>query len=119
MPNSVGAVLIGAGYDVVFARDVTGPGAADDLVCAVAEVNECILVSFDKDMRNAARRQGLGGRARFPFLSLIKLCCYEPEAADRLGSALSLIEHEWARRATNEGRRMYIEIGTTVIRVNR
>ncbi|MGP9820355.1 DUF5615 family PIN-like protein [Salinarimonas sp. NSM] len=119
VPRSVGVMLADAGYEVVLAKDVTGQGAADTVVCTVAEVNDFVLVSFDKDMRRAAQRQGLGSRARFRSLSLIKLCCFEPDAARRLASALTLVEHEWPRRAENEGRRIYVEIGTTVIRVNR
>lgn len=111
-------MLTDAGYDILFAKDVTGSGAADPLVCAAAEITQSILISFDNDMRRAAQRQGVGGR-RFPMLSLIKFFCAEPKAAARLAGALSLVEHEWSRRMANSGRRIYIEIGTSVIRVNR
>ncbi len=69
-------------------------------------------------MEQLARRRGVGP-ARFRKLSLIKLTCRESRAALRITQAMSLIEHEWAYGAENIDRRMFIEIGDSVIRTVR
>ena len=119
VPRSVGERLASAGYTVILAKEATGEGAADPVVCAAAEANQCVLVSFDKDMRRAAHRSGLGGKARFSMLSLIKFYCFEPDAARRVAEALSLITHEWDYAIGAERRRIFIEIGSTYIRTHR
>jgi hypothetical protein len=52
-------------------------------------------------------------------MGLIKLSCLEPIAAQRVRAAMSLIEHEWEMGSGKEGRRIFIEIGTDVIRTFR
>ena len=53
------------------------------------------------------------------IVGLIKLSCYEPDAAGRVKEAVSLIEHEWNYSAGKSGRRIFIEILNTVIRTVR
>jgi hypothetical protein len=84
----------------------------------VAELNDAVLVSFDKDFKTLAPRIGVGQR-RFRKLSRIGFRCGEPEAARRLGLALALIEFEWAAAQTTSDKRMIIEIGPTYIRTVR
>lgn len=84
----------------------------------MSEANDAILVSHDNDMRQLARRRGVG-QLRFRTLSLIKLTCRESRAATRVAQAMSLIEHEWAYGADNPDRRLFIEIGDAVIRTMR
>ena len=56
VPDSVGRVLINAGHEVIFLRDILPTNSPDPLVASVAELNEAILVSFDKDFRTLAPR---------------------------------------------------------------
>ncbi len=63
------------------------------MVCIAAEANDALLVAFDNDMKQLARRHGIN-LARFKRLNLLKFECEEPRAADRLEAAVSLLEHE-------------------------
>jgi hypothetical protein len=49
-------------------------------------------------------------------IGLIKLSCFEPDAAARVRTAMSLIEHEWNATAGTTGRRIFVEISDRVIR---
>jgi predicted nuclease of predicted toxin-antitoxin system len=118
VPDSVGRALSGAGHDVVFLREQLAPNSPDPLVAAVAEMNDAILVSLDSDFKTLAPRVGVG-RARFQRLSRIALKCNEPQAAKRILTVLSLIEHEWNFAQAQSDKRMILEIGKSVIRIIR
>jgi predicted nuclease of predicted toxin-antitoxin system len=118
VPDSVGAVFTAAGHEVFLLRENLARGSPDQLVCAIAEVNGCILVAIDGDMKHLAKRHGVGA-GRYKKLSLIKLSCFEPNAASRVQAAMSLIEHEWMIGSKNKDRRIFIEIQDRVIRTCR
>jgi predicted nuclease of predicted toxin-antitoxin system len=111
-------VLRAAGHEVIFLRQELAPNSPDPLVAAVAEMNEAVLVSLDSDFSTLAPRAGIG-RRRFRRLSRIALKCSEPQAADRILAALSLIQHEWDHAQKQPDKRMIIEIGTHHIRIIR
>ena len=118
VPDSVGQCFSKAGHTVIYERDAIAPGSPDQLVCAVSEANDAILVALDADMRQLAQRRGVGQR-RFRRLSLIKLSCRETSAAKRVEEAMSLIEHEWQVGSQSRDRRIFIEIRNSVIRTVR
>jgi predicted nuclease of predicted toxin-antitoxin system len=118
VPDAVGRKLLGSGHEVIYLRYATASGSPDQLVCAVAQANEAILVALDGDMKQLAQRHGVG-QSRYRKLSLLKLSCREPKAADRVGFALSLIEHEWNFSAGTSDRRIFIEIGDASISTKR
>jgi predicted nuclease of predicted toxin-antitoxin system len=118
VPASVGRVLQDSGHTVLYLTDVIAENSPDQLVCAVAEANDCILVGHDGDMRQLAQRHGVGQR-RFRKLSLIKLSCRETRSAQRVSEAMTLIEHEWEYSAASTDRRIFIEIGDSVISTKR
>src|SRR3954451_8365140 len=87
--DSVGRALKDAGHEVILLRDILPTDSPDPLVASVAEINEAILVTFDKDLKSLAPRMSMGKRS-FQRLSRIAFRCREPEAAKRIVSALSL-----------------------------
>jgi hypothetical protein len=107
-----------AGHQVAFLNKTMLRGSSDPLVCVIADINDAILVALDGDMKRIAQGYGVGGRT-FLKLGLIKLSCYEPDAAARVQAAMSLIEHEWMFTEGREGRRIFVEILDTVIRTVR
>lgn len=115
VPDSVGHTFLEAGHQVGFLNKSIARGSSDHLVCAIADINNAILVALDGDMKRIAQGYGIGSR-RFLRLGLIKLSCFEPDAAKRVRSAMSLIEHEWMISESSEGRRIFVEISDTVIR---
>lgn len=93
-------------------------GSRDELVCVAAEANDALLVAFDNDMKQMARRHGITP-ARFKRLSLLKFECEEPRAAERLEMAMSLLEHEWAVSQREGMPRLFVVIGKQVLRSHR
>jgi predicted nuclease of predicted toxin-antitoxin system len=116
VPDSVGHAFMEAGHQVAFLNKTIARGSSDHLVCVIADINQAILVALDGDMKRIAQGYGIGGR-KFLKLGLIKLSCFEPDAASRVRTAMSLIEHEWmCSTPGQEARRLFVEIGDSVIR---
>ena len=59
------------------------------------------------------------GRRRFQRLSRVALKCPAARAAQRIGAALTLIEHEWQLAQGSPDKRVIIEIGPSFIRTIR
>jgi predicted nuclease of predicted toxin-antitoxin system len=114
VPVSVGRVFEELGHEVLYYNDVLAEKAADIVVCATALQNKAILVAFDNDMKQIARKDD-----RFARLSLIKFHCEEHQAANRIRQAMSLIEHEWQHSEEKVARRLYVEIGLQYLRTYR
>ena len=119
MPESVAKALEAAGREVIRLRTKTAPDSPDTLVAAVAEANSAVLVTMDGDFKSIAARTGIGQR-RYRKLSLVRFeKCREARAADRLNSALSLIDHEWMCGNGERDRRMFVVIMPEAIRTHR
>jgi predicted nuclease of predicted toxin-antitoxin system len=118
VPDSVGHAFLEAGHEVHFLNRTLARGSSDQLVCAIADINNAILVALDGDMRRIAQGHGVGS-GRYLRLGLIKLSCFEPDAPVRVRAAMSLIEHEWMFTEGAEGRRIFVDIGNGVIRTHR
>jgi len=118
VPLMTGQALQLMGHEVIyFGESGLAKGSADTMVCAIAEVNEAILVAHDNDMKTLARGHGVTP-ARFKSLNLLSLTCRESEGPRRIAEAMSLIEHEWAVGKGKE-RRLFVVLGDNTIRTNR
>jgi predicted nuclease of predicted toxin-antitoxin system len=107
------------GHTLIPFEEVLSRGSVDDLVCVAAEANDALLVAYDNDMKQMAQRHGITP-ARFKRLNLLKFECAEPNAADRLEEAMSLLEHEWeVSRQSGGSRRVFVVIGRQVLRTHR
>jgi predicted nuclease of predicted toxin-antitoxin system len=104
-----------AGHEVAFLNKTMARGSSDQLVCVIADINNAILVALDGDMTRIAQGYGVGNR-RFLRLGLIKLSCWEPDAAERVRAAISRIEHERLFTEGTTGRRIFVEFSDRVIR---
>jgi hypothetical protein len=105
------------GHTLIPFEDILTRGSKDDLVCIAAEANHALLVAFDNDMKMLAKRHGITP-ARFKRLNLLKFECEEPKAADRLDTAMSLLEHEWEVARGGSGR-VFVVIGKQTLRSHR
>ena len=76
VPVSVGKTFSDAGHEVIYFKDAVVPASPDQLVCAISESMDAVLVACDGDMKQHARRYGVGS-SRFRRLSLLKLSCRE------------------------------------------
>lgn len=119
VPEGVNKTLEAAGYEVIRLREKIAINSEDNLVAAVSEANRAVLISWDGDFKNIARREGVGKR-RFKELSLLRFeKCRESRGAERLARALSLIEHEWEVGNGGSDRRMFVVICENTIRTHR
>lgn len=115
--SRVHEVLKNSGHEVLWTRDITTAGAADEVVAATAEEANAVLVSHDKDFRRIAPNIPDGQRQRFRRLSMIRLECQKPRAADRVSTVLSLIEFELNEAARLRLNRSIISIKTDLISI--
>jgi hypothetical protein len=111
-------MFIKHGHTLIPFEDAVTRGSRDELVCVAAEANDALLVAFDNDMKQLARRHGVTP-ARFKRLHLLKFECEEPKAAGRLAEAMSLLEHEWGIGSQHPSRRVFVVIGKQVLRTHR
>jgi predicted nuclease of predicted toxin-antitoxin system len=119
VPESVAKVLESHGREVIRLRTKTAPDSPDSLVAAVAEANDAVLVTMDGDFKAIAARNGIGQR-RHRRLSLLRFeRCRESRAAERMRSALSLVDHEREVGNGAKDRRMFVVIGAEVMRTHR
>jgi predicted nuclease of predicted toxin-antitoxin system len=91
IPKSALDMLIAHGHDASPITDYVPPGSPDLLVATVAEENDAILVSHDRDFRKLAPRVAHGERRRFRPLSIVKMECKEPRIVQRLEYNLPVI----------------------------
>lgn len=99
-------------------QDAIARGSPDTLVAEVALRNDAILVAVDKDMRQIAKRHGIGA-GRFKRLHLLQFRCTEVQSIHRAREAASLIEMEWDIAQEKAARRFWVEIGESSIRTHR
>ena len=119
VPESVAKALEAEGRVVIRLRTKTAPDSPDTLVAAVAEANNAVLITMDGDFKAIAARTGIGQR-RYRKLSLIRFeKCRESQAASRLLTAISLIDHEWKAGNGTRDRRMFVVITPESIRTHR
>lgn len=92
VPAAVREVLTDAGHEAEFIRTIIPEGSPDELVATTSEQNGAILISFDKDFKKISPRIPDGQKARFKRLSIIRMECKKPRAAQRIQTALPFIE---------------------------
>ena len=69
MPVSAADAFRENGHEVIFLKDVLPPDSKDPIVAATAEINEAVLVTFDRDFKKMASRISRGQARRFRNLS--------------------------------------------------
>jgi predicted nuclease of predicted toxin-antitoxin system len=119
VPIDMAEMLVRNGHQAEFIREYVPPGAADLIVAAVAEQQECVLLSFDGDFEAIAPRIPLGHRIRFRKLSRIWMRCDEPKGAERLEIALDLVQSEFALAQQRADKRLLFWVGREYLRTHR
>lgn len=115
VPDSVAHVFRLHGHRVQHVRDILPVDSPDPLVATVSEEEGAVLVTCDRDFKLIAPRIPKGHRARFRRLSRISLECSEPQAAQRVEEAMSLIELEYEKAQQRADKRMIVVIKNSVI----
>jgi len=118
VPKSLGVFFSDRGHSVTYMQNVMPVGSPDPLVAEVAQRNYAVLVAVDRDMRQIAKRHGIGAQ-RFRRLHLLQFRCTEPQSIHRAREAATLIEHEWDLSQQKAARRFWVEVGDSYIRTHR
>jgi predicted nuclease of predicted toxin-antitoxin system len=119
VPDSVAQVFRERGHIVQLVRDILPTDSPDQLIATVGEEDGSILVTCDRDFRLMAPRIRRGARSRFQRLSRISLECREPQAAQRIRVALSLIEAEYEIAQNSPDGQMFIVVQGHGIKTHR
>ncbi len=101
-------------------HEAVSRGASDDLVCIAAVQNEAVLVALDNDMKRFVKWYGKKtSQDRFKSLHILRICCGEIQAENRIRQVVSLIEHEWQYAAALKARRLWIDINSHSVESHR
>jgi predicted nuclease of predicted toxin-antitoxin system len=119
VPDSVADVFRERGHIVQLVREILPTDSPDQLIATVSEEDGAVLVSCDRDFKLIAPRIPRGSRSRFRRLSRISLECSEPQAAQRVKAAMSLIEAEYEISQSSGDGRMFIVIQNHGIKTHR
>ena len=93
---------------------------SEDRVIGVAcALGGHILISGDSDFKAIAKTLNISKRTYREQLHKIALRCDEPIAAQKLKSAMSIIEHEWALVLAGREEPLTIELTNVAIRIVR
>lgn len=116
VPDSVAVAFRDFGHTVQFVREILPIDSPDYLIATVAESDDYILVSCDKDFDKIAPRIPKGSRRRFKMLSRISLDCSEVQAANRVRATIKYIELAY-REAQDAKRSMRVVVQMSGIRI--
>lgn len=116
VPESVVEFLGGRGHEVLRARDLLLAQAPDEVLAAVGDRNEAIVVSWDKDFKVLASKMPSGTKTRFRKLGRSNFQCKESQGKKRLEQVIELVDFAYARSQQQPDKRFIAIIGTSFIR---
>lgn len=100
-------------------REVLPTDTPDPIVAKTAQDCDAILLTHDGDFKTVAPRIAVGQRARFRKLSKVHLNLEHARSAQRLATAIGLIEFEWIAAQERPDKRIHIAIQLAVIKSHR
>ena len=119
MNIAVVAVLLQREHEVVHIRDRLAPGAPDIEVADLVDRERAVLLTFDLDFRELLARRPASNRLRWRHAGRVLMTCNEKRAPERLTAALHIVEAEAAHVQDVLDRRVLVDVGGDVIRVER
>ena len=116
--NAVGDFLMESGHSVIRLRDVMLDNSPDPIVAAACREAGMVLITHNiKHFKQIAKEHQIS-HSEIDALCRIDLGCRQIAAVGRVKDALSVIEAEWERLAT-EKRGLRIHVGDGIIRLHR
>lgn len=119
VPDSTREMLIESGHEAFRITDFVAEGSPDPLVASVAQENNSILISHDRDFKAYSSRRTDGQKIRYPRLCVIHMQCLQPRIRERLQKCLSLILLEHQERQAMHDRRLIVEVKTDLVVIHR
>jgi len=119
VPDSVAKFLEEKGHEVVYAREIVLPGTPDEVIAALGNENEAVVVTCNtRDYKKIASRT-VRSRAKLRKLGLICLRCGQPNGRKRVEQVIDAIEYEYEKRQTLRDERLIIEIFQSFVKIYR
>jgi predicted nuclease of predicted toxin-antitoxin system len=84
--------FLARGDEVRRARDLMLAEAPDDVLAAIGDKAEAIILTWDKDLKVLTSKMPHGTRARFRKLGRIVFQCNESQGRNRLEQILALLD---------------------------
>ena len=119
VPSSVANVLRSLGHGVELVKDRLTAGTSDEVVAAAADDLDAIVVTVDKDFKRHIARQPPNNQLRWRRLGRVSLSCKPLRMASRMGTAMHLVASEHGYLQGQTDKRVIVEIGGDVIRIER
>jgi predicted nuclease of predicted toxin-antitoxin system len=117
VPREIGEFFRSRGHDIVFVEQAAHFSATDEALAEWADERRAIVVTFDRDFKQLAKRPGPGGQQRFKRFGRISLDCLPKRALPRLQERIESIEFEYAQTMQRGNRRFIVEITETTLRL--
>ncbi|HYM15214.1 MAG TPA: DUF5615 family PIN-like protein [Dehalococcoidia bacterium] len=119
VPDSVSEFFRERGHEVQLVRDLFPNGTPDEVIAAMGDKLEVIVVTWDRDYRRLASRAPSGTRSRFRKLGRIVFRCNESRGRRRLQELIETIEFEYQQVQSRRDKRLIVEISETTVRIDR
>ena len=121
VPREIETFLKERGHEVISSRDACLPGADDEVVAAVGDREEAILITWNrKHFKKITDRRPPGGHARHRKLGMISFQKVpEPQGISRIRQAIELIESEFAILKSYDDKRLFVTIAKNWLKFER
>lgn len=119
IPVSAAEMLSENGFEVFRITDFVPSGSPDQLVATVAQEQNAILISHDKDFKEYASWRIDGQETRFRKLCVVRMECKQRRIRERLEKSLSHISIEYEDRKKMHDPRLIINVKSDVISIHR
>lgn len=97
--------------------DYIAPQSPDQLVAAVVNEEQAVLISHDRDFKSLISRRPNQQEVRYRNAHMLKMDCKQPRIPDRLEMCMPIITAEYEARQEMRDPRMIIYIGTDALKV--
>mgnify|MGYP001591866913 CR=1 FL=1 len=119
VPDSVAQFFSDRGHEIVFARDLLPRGTPDQVIAALGNELDSIIVSWDQDLLGLVSRAPVGTRRTLRSLGRITYRCRYPNGRRRTEELIDWIEFEFAQVQRRRDRRMLVQVGDSYFRIER
>jgi predicted nuclease of predicted toxin-antitoxin system len=116
VPESVVQFFLERGDEVRRARDLMLAEAPDEVLAAVADKTEAVILTWDKDLRSLASKMPRGTRTRFRKLGRISFQCNESQGRNRLEQLSELLDFAFQQAQRRKDPRFMVMIGASSVR---
>jgi predicted nuclease of predicted toxin-antitoxin system len=116
VPESVVKFFEARGDEVQRARDLLLAEAPDEILAAIGDKNEAIIVTWDKGFNVLASRVPSGAKTRFRRLGRISFDCSESQGRNRLEQVIDLLDFAYTKAQQREDKRLMARVGSSFVR---